>query len=502
MDAKVPQPTFGHDDYKLEVTHAEHLNDKESFAEQGGQHGEPVLDIVYEPGTAEEKALVRKMDRRLLPILWLMYVFNYLDRTNIGNAKVGGMEKELGLSSSDYSLALSIFFVGYLLNEVPSNMLLARSRPSIFLPALMFAWGAMSVGAKGINNLGGLVAFRFCLGLVEAGFFPGVMLLLSCWYKPNELSKRLALFYSASLTSGAFGGLLAGVITEYMHDVGNTPGWKWLFIIEGLATVVISIVAFFILPDYPTTTKWLSEREKALAVARLVSNEDKSERLGHRQAFVAAVKDLKTWIFTLIYVLINGAGTISYFFPTLMTVLGYTGRDAQFMTVPIYVVAMVISLSMGWNADRTNQKAYHIIAATIWSAVSFVICATVKKAAVRQVVEYAFIAFGGAGIWTAVPIFLSYMVTNFEGREKRAVSIALINGFGNLASVYGSYIWPKQDAPQYKAGFAATTGLIAAGGLVTAFARYKYGNPPRIEELMARQQEEAKRVRMERETGE
>jgi MFS family permease len=341
----------------------------------------------------------------------------------------------------------------------------------------MFVWGAMSIGAKGIHSTAGLVAFRFFLGFVEAGFFPGVMLLLSCWYKPNELSKRLAIFYSASLMSGAFGGLLAGVITEYMNGVGNTPGWQWLFIIEGLATCCISVVAVFVLPDYPTTTKFLNEREKMLAVARLVSDEDDKERLTHKQAFFAAVKDVKTWLFTLGYVLLNGAGTISYFFPTLMTSLGYKGRDAQFMTVPIYCVALVVSVGMGWSADRTHQKAWHIVAATALSAVSFIICATVKKAVVR----YAFICFGGAGIWTAVPLFLSYMVTQFEGREKRAVSIAIINGFGNLASVYGSFLWPSTDAPLYHAGFGATTGLIAAGGFVVTFIRLRYGDAPRVE---------------------
>ncbi|KAG7530603.1 hypothetical protein FFLO_04905 [Filobasidium floriforme] len=431
--------------------------------------------INYVPGTAEEKALLRKVDKRLLPILWLMYIFNYIDRTNIGNARVGGMERDLGLSSSEYSLALSIFFVGYLLAEVPSNMLLARSRPSIFLPALMFTWGCCSIAAKGIHNTAGLVAFRFFLGIIEAGFFPGVILLLSCWYKPNELSKRLALFYSASLMAGAFGGLLAGVITQYMDGVGNTPGWQWLFVIEGLGTVVIAVGAVFVLPDYPSTTRWLSEREKKFAVARLVTNEDAADRLGHMQAFKASVKDWKTWAFMLVYVLLNGSGTISYFFPTLMTTLGYSGRDAQFMTVPIYVVSLVISLAMGYNADRTNQKAWHIFAATILGAASFIVTAIVTKASVR----YAFICFGGAGIWTAVPLFLSWMVGNFEGREKRAVSIAMINGFGNLASVYGSFIWPKSDAPLYRPGFATTTALIAAGGGVVFALRWKLAKDAR-----------------------
>ncbi|KAL8287058.1 hypothetical protein RQP46_004064 [Phenoliferia psychrophenolica] len=441
------------------------------------EHGLPgsPAPFTYQKGSKEERALLRKIDFRLLPTLWLMYVFNYLDRSNIGNAKAAGMAKELHLTSTDYSLALSIFFVGYLLNEVPSNMLLVRSRPSIFLPALMLGWGACSVGAKGINSLGGLIAFRFFLGIIEAGFFPGVMLLLSCWYRPEELSKRIALFYSASLVSGAVGGLLAGVITQYMDGVANVPSWKWLFVIEGCITVGIAVFAFFILPDYPSTTRWLTEDERNLAVARLARAEDQSEvKLTPKQAFVASVKDPKTWWFLMGYVLIAGSGTISYFFPTLMGSLGYTGRNVQYMTIPIYLVALVISLSMGYNADRTNSKPLHFVVACGWGAVAFIVCATVKKPEVR----YAFICFGGAGIWSAVPLLLSNMVTQFEGREKRAISIALVNGFGNLASIYGSYIWPANTAPLYHIGFGTTTGLITLAGLCMVGIMYKFPKVP------------------------
>ena len=186
------------------------------------------------------------------------------------------MATDLNLSSSDYSLVLSIFFIGYLLNEVPCNMILSRSRPSIFLPTVMFIWGSMSIGVKGVSSLGGMVAFRFCLGLVEAGFFPGVMLIMSCWYKvglqfgirvglinqPAELSKRIALFYTASLLAGAFGGLLAGAIITGLDGVGNTRGWQWLFIIEGLATALVAIGAYFVLPG-----------EYCLSAARMKSDD-------------------------------------------------------------------------------------------------------------------------------------------------------------------------------------------------------------------------------------
>lgn len=142
------------------------------------------------------------------------------------------------------------------------------------------------------------------------------------------------------------------------------------------------------------------------------------------------------------------------------------------MTVPIYVVALVVALGMGWNADRTGQKAYHVLAACGWGVISFIICVTVDNPAVK----YTFICFGSAGIWTAVPLFLSWMVTMFEGRQKRAVCIALINGIGNLASVYGSFFWPANTAPKYAMGFAITTALLGVSLLINGFNKWKYND--------------------------
>lgn len=268
-------------------------------------------------------------------------------------------------------------------------------------------------------------------GLVEAGFFPGVMLLMSCWYKPAELSKRIALFYTASLLAGAFGGLLSFGIIDGLEGKGNTRGWKWLFIIEGLITVVVACFAYFVLPDYPLTTKWLSEDEKRLATARLlavqrIANEEEEPHMSHWQAFKLACKDPKTWVFVLIYNMLNMVGTISYFFPTLLGSMGYAGNKRQLMTVPIYAVALVVSVALGVVADKTRQKAFVVAFGTLLSTISFIIVAAVPVTSHK--VKYAFLCFGGAGVWTAVPVFLSWMVTMFDGREKRAVCIALING--------------------------------------------------------------------------
>ncbi|OAG40889.1 hypothetical protein AYO21_04966 [Fonsecaea monophora] len=419
-------------------------------------------DLEYVEGTPEEKKLLRKIDLRLIPILWAMYIFNYLDRTNIGNAKVGGMEEDLSLSSSDYSLVLSIFFVAYLLFEPPAVMILARTKPSIFLPSIMIAWGAVSVAIKGIDSLGGLVAFRIALGLLEAGFFPGVMLVLSCWYKPSELSKRIAIFYTGTILAGAFGGLLAGGIIDGMEGVGGVRGWKWLFIVEGLGTVAIGLIAFFLLPDYPTNTKWLSAQERKLATTRLIIREDLDSKMPYKKALILSIKDWKMWLFMVSLNTILASGTVSYFFPTLMGALGYKGRMVQFMTVPIYAVTLVVTVATGFSADHTRQKAYHVVGCSVLAIVSFIICAASTHFSVR----YAFICFGFAGVQACVPLLISWEVTMFPGRERRAVSVPIINGFGNLASVYGSFIWPAEDAPRYIMGFAVMTSFMFIAGAV------------------------------------
>lgn len=173
---------------------------------------------------------------------------------------------------------------------------------------------------------------------IESGFFPGVLYLLSCWYKKGELGKHFAIFYSAAILSGAFGGLFAGAITGHLDNVHGIHGWRWLFIIEGAATVGISCIAFFVLLDFPATTKKFTEAERNLAVIRLLHDGMDSgrtlKRMSHKEALMSAVVDWRTWVFTFLFMMVAGSGTISYFIPTLTKSLGYDTVMAQYMTVP------------------------------------------------------------------------------------------------------------------------------------------------------------------------
>ncbi|KAJ5619435.1 major facilitator superfamily domain-containing protein [Penicillium lagena] len=403
-----------------------------------------------------------------------------LDRNNIGNAKEAGMAADLGLTSSDYSLAVSIFFIGYLLLEVPSNMILSRTRPSLYLPALMIVWGCMVIGYVGVNSKRGLIGLRFALGLIEAGYFPGVLLFMSNWYKKAELARRFSIFYCASLVSGAVGGLIAGLILEKMQNRAPYPAWKWLFLIEGVITIGCAIIAIFVLPDFPATTKWLSPEEREYAVRRL-EQDDNSSRAGdisHWKSFTSALRDWRTWLFFWAQTFCTCAGTITYFVPTLMAALNYTGQNVQYMTIPIYMVALVIVLICGFSSDYFNERPKHIMAMAGMSTVSLIIVATVDNAKAR----YTFLAFGAAGIWCCSPLTLSYLSnTIYRPAEKRAVAIGFVNAFANLSSVYGAYIWPASSAPEYAPGFAVSTILmflciVTALLLMILTKKYPYEN--------------------------
>jgi len=410
------------------------------------------------------------------------------------------MDKALGLDDYRYQWIISIFFFGYLICEVPSNMILSRSRPSIFLPSIMLVWGALSAVMAVSNTYGALLGFRFVLGCIESGFFPGVLFLLSCWYKKTELGKRFAIFYTAAVLSGAFGGIIAGAITGHLDGAHGIPGWKWLFIIEGVATVGVSIIAYFVLLDFPATSKKFSLRERQLATIRILydgidsGTANNADRLTHWQAFKAAVCDPRTWMFLVLFMLDVGSGTISYFIPTITKTLGYSGATAQYMTVPIYVVASVILNIVSWSSDRTQDRRWHITASLGLGFICAVICAAVQQPTVR----YVFVCFLAAGIWSALPLILSWTSAIISlPAEKRAIVLALVNAFGNFSSVYGSRIWPTTDAPHYHIGFGTTAGFLGAGMLLAAVMPLLHRLVPVRGTRAERELEEKKRVREE-----
>ena len=251
---------------------------------------------------AQDRALLWKLDLRLIPWLCLLYLISFLDRTNIGNANLDGLKESLHITGGQYNAALSIFFVSYALAEPITNVLLKRLRPSVFIPAIMLAWGLCMTTMGLVHNWSGLMAARFFLGLAEAGLFPGINYYLSCWYKRSEFGIRAAIFFSAAAVSGSFGGLLAAAIAQ-MDGVGNKRGWAWIFILEGLATILVGIASFWMVFDFPDEAKFLSDIDRQRVLRRLKADQQSSAEHEEFKAsyFWASLRDWKTYLSAVIY---------------------------------------------------------------------------------------------------------------------------------------------------------------------------------------------------------
>ena len=321
----------------------------------------------------QDRKLLWKLDLRLIPWLCLLYLISFLDRTNIGNAKIQGLQKDLKMTNSQYNISLTIFFISYSLFEPLTQILLKRFRPSIFIPAIMLMWGICMMTMGLVHDFGGLAAARWFLGLAEAGLFPGVNYYLSCWYKRCEFGVRAAIFFSAAAVAGSFGGLLAAAIAQ-MSGVGGKPGWAWIFILEGLVTIFIGIISFWVVQDFPDEAKFLSIDDRRRVIRRL--KEDKQSSAEHEEFkmayFWASVKDWKTYTGMLIYMGCDGAlYAFSLFVPTIIKELGYKSTTAQLLSVPPYAVAAVLTITVGFVADRTRQRGLCNIAVSFLGIIGF-----------------------------------------------------------------------------------------------------------------------------------
>ncbi|KAJ9155240.1 MFS general substrate transporter [Pleurostoma richardsiae] len=451
-----------------------------------------IVDVIadrVEHRTDEEKALVRKIDIYLMPIVWIMYLFSYADRTNIGNAKVAGMYDDLRLSSSDYSMALVVFFISYVFFEIPSNMILARTRPSLYIPGIMILWGIVTCSMAAAKTYHQLLAIRFLLGVLEAGFGPGIMLILSCWYRKGEQAKRFAVFYSAAVLSGAFGGIVAGAITGSLDGAHGIRGWRWLFIVEGASTIGVAIIAVLILPDFPATWKRFSPRERQLAVARLeadnvVTDSEHALKITHMTAMRMSLTDWRTWMLATAYLLLAAASTMSYFYPTLLAGLGYGGQMAQYMVVPIYGVSFVVTLAAGVLNDKIPTYRGAVIAALLGVSC---ICAIVVCAVYNYTARYVLLVFLASGNLAANAQSLAFASSTCAPmpQEVRGVSLAFINALASLAGIYGAYIFPSKDAPKYIPGFTTVSCCLAGAVAIYAsaqvlFRKYPWKNTPAL----------------------
>ncbi|CAG8264862.1 unnamed protein product [Penicillium salamii] len=417
-----------------------------------------------------EKSLKRKLDIRLLACVWVIFVMNYLDRNNISAAKVAGIQDSLDLSSTQYATAVAILFAGYVLMQLPSNIFLAQIRPSFYIPCVMTIWGLLSALVGVVQNYSGLYALRFLLGFVEAAFYPGALFLISSWYKRGEMGVRSAILFSGSQLGSAFSGLIAAGIQDGLNGARGLEAWRWIFIIEGSLTIAIAIAAAFILPDWPSNTRWLSPKERAVAEWRLIvdagqiDEDDSKWSYGFKRAF----SDWRLYIFALTFLFIQVASATSNFFPTVVGTLGFSRVNTLLLTVPPYMVSLVLTIINNWSADKNQNSSFHVIWPLVMAICGFVIAAASMNISARYFAMILMVA-GGHGANAVVVAWTQK--TMLRPRIKRAASVAFVNAFGNCAQIFSSYLYPDSSSPRYVLAMSVNSAFCLGAILLTIFMR-------------------------------
>ncbi|BCS22289.1 uncharacterized protein APUU_30514S [Aspergillus puulaauensis] len=414
------------------------------------------------------KKVVRKIDFRLIPIMAILYLLSHIDRGNIGNAKIEGMDKDLGLVGNQYNIASTIFFVPYIIFEVPSNIVLKKVRPSIWLSFLIIAWGIVMTCMGVVKNFDGLIACRVVLGVFEAGFFPGAVYIVSTWYPRHELQQRLALFYTASAFSGALSGLLAFGIAR-MDGARGIDGWRWIFLIEGAVTVTAGLVMPFLIIDTPERAKWLSDDEKRFVDLRLrLSGVRANSDEGDKFSWKLLIRTMVDWKIFLAILLAwaNSVPNAAFKFtmPQIINQLGFSTAESQLLTIPPYVCGGISAWVTGRFSDRFSWRMPFIVGPlsvlVVAMAVLFKYSENVKD---NVPAMYIGVVLAQIGIYPLLPGISAWTGNNLAPSWKRSIGLAWVLAAGNLGSIIGTNVFLDREGPRYPTGYGTALGVICLG---------------------------------------
>ncbi|KAF5011453.1 hypothetical protein FDECE_2442 [Fusarium decemcellulare] len=421
--------------------------------------------------TAKEKRLVQKIDLYVLPWLCITYALSLIDRSNIAAAKIVGMEIDLDLTGDRYNVALLIFFIPYIITEIPSNAIIRRVGTQKYLAILITSWGAIAMCFGFINSYGQLITLRVLLGIFEGGFNPACIYIISSWYKRYEVQQRLSIwFVFGSVVSGFTGIISYGL--SLMEGVGDLRGWRWVFVIPGIVTVLLAVPIFFFVAEFPEKAKWLNLDELNLVRQRLL--EDRGEALEEpatMRAFLEAATDWKVYVLSLL-LMIPTATTyaLSFFSPSILASFSFNVTMSQVLTTPPYVFGAIVSVLTGMVADRVRLRSPFIIG---YSMLHIAGLAMIGWGA-TQATKYAGMFLAIAGSNCAIPSALAFLANNVVGTSKRQFAVPIQTVFGGIGGIIGSMIFRREDYPGYRPGLYASFGLMAlnavlAGGLGVFF---------------------------------
>ncbi|KAK0709895.1 major facilitator superfamily domain-containing protein [Lasiosphaeria miniovina] len=452
-DPKVPTNTTG-----------ESKNDTHFAAERGhvatDQHGHSLVHI--DPKV--EARLRWKIDLYVVPTVALLYLFCFIDRANVGNAKIAFLERDLGMAGYDYNALLSVFYISYIVFEIPSNIMCKWVGPGWFIPGISLGFGICSLATAFVQTKAQASGVRFLLGIFEAGMMPGIAYYLSRWYRRAELTFRLSLYIVMAPLAGAFGGLLASGILSLDH-VGSVRGWRMIFLVEGIITIGLSVIAFFTLTDRPATARWLTAEEQDMAIARV-----KAERVTTTEVLDAMnVKKLLkgmanpvTFSTALIFLLNNiTVQGLAFFLPTIVKTI-YPDKSTvtqQLYTVPPYIVGAFFTLLLPLISTLADRRQVFMILSAPTVMIGYIMFLAVDKPQVRYGATFLITST----VYALGPITNSQVSANVISDTSRTSAIALNVMLGNIGGLVSTWSFLPWDAPNYHIGNGlnlATSGTV------------------------------------------
>ncbi|KAL9631438.1 MAG: hypothetical protein Q9204_004230 [Flavoplaca sp. TL-2023a] len=428
--------------------------------DSGNDSRDVIANQAIEPGL--NRTITRKFDFHIIPWLFGIWLLAFIDRSNIGNARIDGLAKDLELDGTKFNIALTVFYIPYILIDVPSNWVVKYFGANYYLPGLLIAWGLVGMCTGFVKDYGGLLACRFFLGLCEGGLLGGLVLYLSMFYQRHELLFRIGMFYCAAPLSGAFGGLLATGLAQIRHNGYNR--WPWIFIVEGAVTVAYGLVAIWFLPATPSNAMFLTEAEREAAVHRMgldahgASKESKVECERFSWHWVRmAILNVNTIVLSLNYfAIITPIYSFSLFLPTIISNLGYDSVKAQLFTVPPNMAGFLAVILCTFLSDRIKGRGPIMLGCCSIAIIGYIML-LIKT---TPLVHYGGTFLVAVGVFPSAPAVLGWLANNLAPHYVRATGTGLQIAVCNCAAFIATFTYLEKDKPDYTTGHLINLGML------------------------------------------
>jgi MFS family permease len=421
-----------------------------------------------------ESHLYNRVFWRIVPFLFLCYVVAFLDRVNVGFAKLQ-MAGQLGFSDTVYGFGAGIFFIGYFLFEVPSNLVLEKVGAKIWIARIMVTWGIISSCMMLVETEFWFYTLRFLLGAAEAGFFPGVILYLTYWFPSAQRARMTALFMTAVAISNVIGGPLSGAIMQFLDGVNGWQGWQWLFLLEGVPSVLIGVLVLVLLDDNPRKARWLSEDERALMLRHLAEDEAAKSVLGLRHRLTDVFRDGRVWALSSIYLsMMVGFYGVNFWMPSIIQDFGidpHNFLEVGLLSMVPWGAAAVAMVINGTHSDRSGERFWHVIVPMLIASAGLLGMALAGHARLPSMIALTMIT---SGLLSALAVFWSLPATFLSGTAA-AAGIAWINSLGNLGGFFGPDLIGRirTATDSNEMAFFALSAILLLGALVVVVMRHK-----------------------------